>query len=230
MKLNRWMGLAAFAGLAASVQFVSAADITGKITFKGAPPAAQEAPLDKVCGDLLKVDKIKSATYIVGPAGEFADVVVYLKGAKGAAKTEPLLVDQKDCVYHPYVAVAQAGQPIHVRNSDAFMHNVHVMPKVAPNKEDNKAQFPKTPDLKYSFQPEPFVTFKCDVHPWMFSYIYVTDSPYFAVSQKDGTYKITGVPAGKYTLVAEHRRAGKSEAEIEVTDAGAKKDFEIEKK
>jgi len=226
MKLNRWMGLAA---LTASVQFLSAADITGKITLKGTPPPAPEAPLDKVCGELLKSDKIKSGTYVVGGGGELADVVVFLKGAKGTAKTEPFLLDQKNCMYTPYVAAVQAGQTVNVRNSDTFMHNVHILPGAdSSNKQDNKAQFPKGPDLKYTFTPEPFLTFKCDIHPWMYSYLYVVDSPYFAVSQKDGTYKISGVPAGKYTVVAQHRRAGTSEQEVTVADSGAKQDFTLE--
>jgi plastocyanin len=229
MKLNHLMGLAA---LAASVQFLSAADVTGKVTLKGNAPPAQEATLDKVCGDLLGVAKIKSSTYVVGPAGELADVVVFVKEAGGTAKTEPLLLDQKNCAYHPYVAAVQVNQPVNVRNSDSFMHNVHTLPDAATgNKSVNQAQFPKTPDLKYTFaNAEPFLTFKCDVHPWMFSYLYVVNTPYFAVTQKDGTYKISGLPKGKYTLVAHHRRAGKVEQAIEVGDAAATQNFEIELK
>ena len=231
MKLNRWMGLAA---VAVSAPFLSAADVTGKITLKGAPPAAQEAPLDKICGDLLKADKIKSSTYVVGAGGELADVVVFVKEAPAgaAAKTEPLLLDQKNCVYVPYVSAMQTTQPVHVRNSDPFMHNVHPIPAAdTGNKTANQAQFAKAADLKFSFpNPEPFLMFKCDVHPWMLSYVYVVNHPYFAVSQKDGTYKISGLPKGKYTLVAHHRRAGKVEQAIEVGDAAATQNFEIELK
>jgi hypothetical protein len=231
MKLNRWMGLAA---LTASVQFLSAADVTGKITLKGQPPAPQQVPLDKICGDLLKAPNIASAAYVVGPANELADVVVYVKEAPAGApaKTDPFVVDQKNCLYVPYVGAVQVNQPIHVRNSDAFMHNVHTLPKPdSGNKTQNLAQFAKAPDLKFQFtNPEPFVTFKCDVHGWMYSYLYVVNNPYFGVSQKDGTYKISGLPKGKYTLVAHHRRAGQVEQAIEVGDSAATQNFEIELK
>ena len=46
------------------------------------------------------------------------------------------------------------------------------------------------------------LSFKCDVHPWMFAYVCVSEHPCFAVSGKDGTFKIKDVPPGKYTLEA----------------------------
>jgi hypothetical protein len=62
--------------------------------------------------------------------------------------------------------------------------------------------------LNFSFPTaESFLRFKCDVHPWMFSYVTVLDHPYFAVSGKDGSFTIKNVPPGKYTLVAMHRKA-----------------------
>jgi hypothetical protein len=229
MKLNRWIGLAA---LTASVQFLSAADVTGKITLKGTPPPPAELAIgDKVCGDLMKTDKVKSLTYVVGPAGELADTVVFIKEAVpgAAAKMEPFVIDQKNCLYVPDVGAAQVNQQILVKNSDPVGHNVHTLPSVQGNKAENIMQFPKAADLKFKYaNAEPFMTFKCDIHGWMLSYIYFVDSPFFAVSQKDGTYKISGVPKGKYTLVAHHRRGGKVEQPIEVTDTGAMKNFELE--
>ena len=56
-------------------------------------------------------------------------------------------------------------------------------------------------------KPEMFLKFKCDVHQWMFAWASVFDHPYFAVSAKDGTFKIANVPPGKYTIQAAHRKA-----------------------
>ena len=66
----------------------------------------------------------------------------------------------------------------------------------------------------------------------MFSYITVVDHPYFAVTGKDGTYAIKDVPAGKYKIVALHRKAALAgvEQDIEVTADGAKTDFMLEVK
>src|SRR5688572_18404349 len=119
MKSNRWLGLAA---LAASVQFLSAADITGKITLDGKPPAERQVPLDASCGPLYVNRTLMTRLYVVGADGGLADTVVYLKdGVTGKAFQVPekgILIDQKDCEYIPYVAAVQTGQSISVRNSD----------------------------------------------------------------------------------------------------------------
>jgi hypothetical protein len=73
--------------------------------------------------------------------------------------------------------------------------------------------------------------FQCDVHPWMFAWVSVFDHPYYAISAKDGTFKISNVPAGKYTIQAAHRKAGMVTQEIEVkAGAPAKVDFTLEAK
>jgi hypothetical protein len=112
------------------------------------------------------------------------------------------------------------------------LHNVHSSPTVAGNEEKNNAQMPNGPDMTLSFpKAEEFLKFKCDVHPWMFAWVSVFDHPYFAVSGKDGSFKITGVPAGKYTIKAAHRKAGTVTQEIEVKDGDAAKvDFALEVK
>ena len=91
---------------------------------------------------------------------------------------------------------------------------------------------PKGPDLDFSFpKEEMFLRFKCDVHPWMFSYVSVMNHPYFAVSGKDGTFKIENLPAGKYTIEVSHRKAGKQTMEVEVPATGAKEaNFTLEAK
>jgi hypothetical protein len=100
------------------------------------------------------------------------------------------------------------------------------------NPEENKAQMPNGPDMTVSFpKAEEFLKFKCDVHPWMFAWVSVFDHPYFAVSAKDGSFKIANVPAGKYTLKANHRKAGALTQEIEVKDGEpAKVEFTLEVK
>lgn len=232
---SRLLGVAA---LFASLPFVTAGDITGKITLKGTPPPEKPLPLDPNCGKLWD-DKSKATTrfYVVGPEGGLADTLVWLKeGVKEAgesgANAKPALIDQVACEYVPYVAAIQTDQKLLVRNSDPVLHNVHPTPTVAGNQEKNLAQLPKSKDLEFVFPKEElFLRFKCDVHPWMFSYVSVVDHPYFDVSGEDGTFKIANVPPGKYTLEVFHRKAGKSTQEIEVPASGAKEaNFTLEVK
>ena len=53
---------------------------------------------------------------------------------------------------------------------------------------------------------EVLVRMKCDVHPWMFAYVGVVDHPYFAVTGADGSFKLSGVPAGKSPVEMEYLR------------------------
>jgi plastocyanin len=226
-----------------------AADITGVITLKGTPPAEIEiTPLedDPTCGPLQK-EKPTTHFYVVGPNGGLADVIVSLKGVTGqsiGASATPVVLDQKGCQYVPQILAAQTGQKIVVKNSDPCIHNVHTTPTVAGNPESNQVQMPGGADLTFTFtQPEMFLRFKCDVHPWMFAWVSVFDSPYFCVSDKDGKFVIKNVPPGKYTVEAEHRKLSAVisdtgefvaykgiEKEVEVADKDVNVNFTFEVK
>lgn len=230
--------LFALTGLAVAVQLASAGDITGKITLKGTAPAEKDiTPLkdDANCGKFHPTTP-KTRFYVVGADGALADVIVSLQGISGkstGASAAPLVLDQKGCEYIPSILAAQTGQKLNVKNSDPVLHNVHTQPvATSGNKESNNAQMAGGADIVITFdKAEPFLKFKCDVHPWMFAWVSVFDHPYFAVSGKDGTFKIANVPPGKYKIEAAHRKAGVVVQEIEVKDGeAAKADFSLEPK
>ena len=218
----------------------SGADIAGKIILKGTPPPEKEITQlkgDVNCGK-LHTDTPKTRFFVVGPGGELADVMVYIKsGLTGKTfdpPSQPATLDQVGCEYTPYVMGIKAKQKLMVSNSDPVMHNVHTQPMAPGNKEMNKAQMAKMPALPFTFDnPEVFVKFKCDVHPWMFAYVGVLEHPYFAVTGKDGGFKLANVPPGKYVIEAVHRKAhgaaGKGVTkEITVGSDNVVADFTIE--
>ena len=226
-------------GFAAFLQVSSAADITGAVTFVGTPPPERPiTPLkeDPTCGKFY-TGMPTTHFFVVGPNKELADVVVMLKGISGkstGASAPAVVIDQKGCLYEPQIAAIQTGQKVLIRNSDPVMHNVHTLPAVSGNKEDNQAQMQGAPDITMSFPAaESFLKFKCDVHPWMFAWVTVVDHPYFAVTGKDGTFKISNVPPGKYTISALHRKAAPNgvDKNVEVKDGeSAKVDFALDLK
>jgi plastocyanin len=222
-------------GIISTVQLVRAGDITGTITLKGTPPAENEfTPIrdNPDCSALWPGDLPKTRFFVVGAKGELADVVVTLKGVPSStadASKAPVVMDQKGCLYVPQILAVQTGQKIIVKNSDPCVHNVHARP--TQNPESNQVQMPGGADLTFSFdKPEPFLKFQCDVHPWMFAWVTVVDSPYFAQSGADGKFTIKNVPPGKYTIEAAHRKLGTQTAEVEVKPEGASQDFTFEVK
>jgi hypothetical protein len=218
------------AALAGSLQLVAAGEITGKITLKGTPKPELDIPLSPSCGK-INPNKVTTRHYVVAKDGGLANVFVYLKDAKPAPPTagSPLL-DQIGCMYEPYVLGVVTKQPFKVKNSDPELHNVHATPKI--NKEFNFGQPLKDQVNEKSFdQAEVLIRIKCDVHPWMFAYIGVVEHPYFAITDKEGNFKISGVPDGKYTVVAYHLKTHGANAGVtQAVDVkgSVKQDFTVE--
>jgi plastocyanin len=220
--------LAFLIGVLTAASISHAADIIGMVTLAGTPPA--EIPItplmnDPTCGPLHDTTPT-THFYVVGKNGEFGDVIVSLKDASGntitgkstGASAPAVLLDQKGCLYTPQILAIQTGQKLTVRNSDPCIHNVHTTSK-AGNAEHNDVQMSGGPDLTYTFdKPEMFMKFQCDVHPWMFAWVSLFDSPYYAISGTDGKFVIKDVPPGSYTVVASHRKLGEQTQTVQVAD------------
>src|ERR1051326_59988 len=231
--------LLALLALINSVSLISAADITGKVVLKGTPPPEITIDMstspDKPCG-AAHTTPVTTRHYLVSKDGGLANVLVYVKsGLEGKTfptpTTEPML-DQVGCLYEPYVMGVMVNQKFKIKNSDPTMHNVHATPKV--NKEFNFAQPIKDQVTERSFDKvEVPVRFMCNVHAWMFAYVGVFDNPFFAVTDKDGNFKISGLPNGKYRSeerrVKTHRDSPGVSKEVNVT-GDTKVDFTIELK
>ena len=76
-----------------------------------------------------------------------------------------------------------AGQKVVVANADATTHNVHGFDMRHGAGEDelfNLAQPRGARDISKAADGEyQVMKFRCDVHPWMFGYVVVTDHPFF---------------------------------------------------
>ena len=103
-------------------------------------------------------------------------------------------------------------------NSDEVSHNIHTYPVKSTginqmvSAKGNLAQaLDKVETIKVS----------CDIHTWMNSYVVVTDASAWAVTKPDGTFEISGVPPGTYTLELWHEKLGKGKQEITVAEDGS---------
>jgi hypothetical protein len=230
-----------FAALLGVAATATAADIIGTVTYQGTPPAERSiTPIlnDPNCAATYNGVAPTTHFYVVGANGGLGDVVVSLQGVTGStgASAAPVVLDQKGCLYVPGIVVVQTGQKLVVKNSDPVLHNVHLNPTVQENEAANEAsinaaQMPGGADLTYSFvKPEKFLKFQCDVHPWMFAWVTIVDSPYYALTGADGKFVIKNVPPGTYTIEAAHRKAGASTQQVVVKDTDVTVNFTFEAK
>jgi len=150
------------------------------------------------------------------------DAVVYIDKIPGKTfmpPKEPALMDQKNLVFIPHVLPILAGTTVNYLNSDDVLHNVFTPDKCA--ERFNLGTWPKGQVRSYTFkEPGCVSVMLCNVHPEMEAYIVVLETPYFAVSAKDGAYVIKDVPAGKYTLRIWHEKLKGQEVSVEVPEKG----------
>ena len=203
--------------------------ISGVVKFKGAAPAPKKLDINKdkeVCAKTAKNDP----TLLVS-GGNLVNAVVSIADIKKGKKMEPqkVTLDQNGCEYHPHVLAFVAGSSVEILNPDGILHNVHSYSKA--NSPFNMAQpkFKKSLTVKLD-KPE-VVSVKCDVHGWMSGWFFVADNPYFGVTDNSGSFKLTDVPPGTYTLEVWHETLGKQSQKVTVKPKEEVKiTFEIAKK
>jgi plastocyanin len=158
---------------------------------------------------------------IVVNSGGLQNVIVYVSQGLGDTKFEPpkeaAVIDQKGCMYEPHVVPVRANQELKVVNSDNTTHNIHPIPN--NNRELNQSQPPGVPFSMTFAREEIAIPVKCNIHPWMHSYIAVFKHPYFAVTGKGGNFEIANLPPGTYTITAWHEKLGSSFQKITVGES-----------
>jgi plastocyanin len=205
--------------------------VTGMVKYTGPAPRVIDLKMaaDPYC-DKANPGGAKRTNIEVGEGGAVAEVLVYVKEGLAGAYPPPskaAKLDQHACNYSPRVIGLQVGQPLEIHNSDETLHNVHSLPE--NSKGFNLAMPMKNMTQTKKFtEPEVFVRFKCDVHPWMEAYVGVVDNPFFQVTGGDGKFTIEGLPPGTYTIEAAHPRAGRASASVTVASgATATANFEL---
>lgn len=198
----------------------TAGSITGKVSFSGPKPSPKTIRMDAepACKGLHST-AVLSEEVVLNANGTLQYVFVYVKDGLGNrtfdAPPSPVVLDQNGCVYRPHVIGIQTGQKLQVNNSDPTTHNIHPLPKTNP--EWNVSQPPKGEPITQTFaREEVMIPVKCNVHPWMKSYVGVLKHPFYSVTGKDGAFELKGLPPGEYTVTAWHEKYGTQDQKVTV--------------
>ena len=221
------------------------ATIVGKVVFIGVPPAPRVFDVNKepeVCGKVRSLEKIqvengflKGAIIFLegvkkGKAFEAKTFKAILPGEGKflykSGKTLDLDVSQKKCNFGPVTGVIAKGQPIEFENQDPIKHTLHTY--VLRGKNANILRTINTQNLSAhskmtqalsskKLKQARVVAFTCDRHDFMENWMYVVDSPYFAISGVRGQFFLDQVPPGQYELVAWHPELGTQRRTVNVS-------------
>ncbi len=205
----------------------SGGGVEGMVRYNGNVETRLVVPTKDIgiCGDPREDPLIR-----VGSDNAVESAVVYLVGVESGkewptAGAVPQL-NQKNCRFEPEVQVIPQG-PLEIVNSDPVLHNTHgyygrrtAFNLALPNQGQSiPTELPRAGEVRVD----------CDAHGWMEGWIYVVSNPYYAVTGADGSFSITDIPPGEYTLVAVQPFTGPLEMPVTIA-SGEYAKVEIELK
>jgi hypothetical protein len=200
--------------LIATTQADEYATLSGRFVFDGEPPEPKAFKVDKdesICG------KQRDESLLVHPKDRgIANVVVqlYLTAKEKPPvhtrlhdlRKQSVSVVSKRCRFEPHIQLVLTEQKLSLRSDDPVGHN----PKI--NLLANQLNSRLIPGggvitETYRNAEKLPVELSCSIHPWMRSYLIITDHPYVAASDESGNFSIPDLPPGKYTFRVWHERS-----------------------
>ncbi|SDI70653.1 Plastocyanin [Pseudomonas flavescens] len=158
------------------------------LSLFGSLAVAQAASLQ---GELLDAKGAPLANAVVTLQGPAADVA-----APGKA-----VIDQQGMRFVPSVLAVRTGTAVTFPNRDDIRH--HVYSFSAPKRFELRL-YQGTPSAPIVFDKPGLVVLGCNIHDWMVGYVYITDDPWFAVSDAQGKVSIDNLPVGDYRVTLWH--------------------------
>jgi plastocyanin len=197
--------LTALAAPAAAYEIVTVPDggvLTGTVRFTGTTPRLEPIAVSRnrdVCGDSKE-----SEALLVGPERGVRGSVIMVAGVtRGKQPAADVLLDSNRCLFVPHVSATTPGDRARVKNADPLVHNPHGL-LGKPTVFNLALPRDQMIDITRRLTQPGVVRVVCDVHPHMAAWMVVHDSPYYAVTDERGAFRIEGLPPGSYKVTMWH--------------------------
>ena len=192
------------------------ATVTGTVSVAGKYQPPRPLPVFKnraFCGPA-----VANETLLIGAEGGLQNAVVLLHPLGGKTATQPgaVVLDNKHCAFAPHIQIATVGSELLLKNSDPILHTVHA--RLGKETQFNVG-LPRWRQVNKRLDRPGVMRIDCDVlHTWMSAAIVVTDTPYFALTDAAGRFKIEGLALGAYEMEIWHERLGSQTIGLVVAD------------
>ena len=150
--------------------------------------------------------------------GALSNAVVVMRplSRKVSAQPQQIALDNRLCAFIPHVQATTVGSNLLLKNSDPILHTVHArLEKVTLF----NVGLPRWRTVNKLLGRPGIIKIDCDVlHTWMSAVIVVTASPYFRVTDKNGSFAFSHLPSGKYEMQIWHERLGVKTQFVDVSE------------
>ena len=180
--------------------------IEGTVSLSPPPPRRTANRYPGGAAEVHTIQQLPAVAYLVGSLP--APVV-------GSA--DRVIMEQRDTAFVPSVVAVRAGGVVSFPNSDPFFHNVF---SYSTAQRFDLGRYPQGESKDVTFREPGIVEVFCEVHEFMRGAVLVTGNPHHALVGADGTFRITGVPAGEHTIAFWHPDHEPIERRVTVADGG----------
>ena len=198
------------------VQVKNGGSVVGQVRYSKKAPRPGKVKLTGDCAfcrtfDLRREDLLVSA-------GGLRNVVAVLEGVRRgkALPTAAPVISEDRCTFVPHVMSICAGTRLELHNRDPILNTFHAVAVPSGRTLFNIGMPNKDQKVRRRIRKPGLVKMLCDVHPWEVAWIAAFDHPYHAVSDARGSFALSRVPPGSYTLTLWHEKLGSKRQQVTV--------------
>src|ERR1051325_10613830 len=138
-----------------------------------------------------------------------SDAVVWLNplSESAAIETSPTKLRQqlvqKHKTFSPHLLVVEVGSPVEFPNQDPFFHNVF---SLFDGKRFDLGLYEAGTSRTVLFNRPGISYIFCNIHPEMSAVVVALKTPFYGISDRNGSVVIPNVPPGRYEMEVWHER------------------------